>query len=257
MKNTTLTLLLLLPMMALSQSFEKRTFISVDSLELPYRILFPENYDSGGKYPLLIFLHGYGERGTDNEAQLVHGSNLFLEKENREQFPAIVVFPQCPAEENRWVPYEYAEGDGPWRVPFYEKASQPLQAVIELIEKLAEEEKVDQNRMYAMGLSMGGFGTFELIARMPDRFAAAVPICGGGNTATIGLYAKTTDLWIFHGDADKVVPVSNSRKMFEAIKKWQADVKYTEYPDVNHDSWTPTFAEPELLSWMFSHSLEK
>jgi len=104
---------------------------------------------------------------------------------------------------------------------------------------------------------MGGFGTFEMIARMPNHFAAAIPICGGGNTAIIGLYANTTDVWIFHGGADNVVPISNSKKMFQAIKKWNDKVKFTEYPDVGHDSWTPTFAEPELLPWMFSHSLEK
>jgi len=255
MKNFLLNCLCLsLPLLSLGQEFEKRSFTSSEGLTLPYRILFPENYDSGEKYPLLIFLHGYGERGTDNEAQLKHGSSLFLNKENRKNFPAIVVFPQCPAGDHRWSWYERGEGQEPWLVPFFEKAQPSLQAVIELTKKLIAETKVDTNRLYAMGLSMGGFGTFELIARMPNQFAAAVPICGGGNVATIGLYACTTDIWIFHGHADNVVPVSNSRKMFEAIKKWNTEVKYTEFPDVQHDSWTPAFAEPNLLEWIFGNT---
>lgn len=251
-KTSSYFLLMLLPVFTFGQGgYAKRTFESASGLTLPYRILFPENYKAGEKYPLLVFLHGYGERGTDNEAQLTHGSKLFLEKTNREKYPAIVIFPQCPAGENRWVPYERAEGDAPWRVPFFEEASGPLQAVIELVEHLIENEKVDTERLYAMGLSMGGFGTFELIARMPGRFAAAAPICGGGNAAVVGLYAGGTRLWVFHGDADNVVPVSNSRKMVKALKNWGADVKYTEYPGVNHGSWTPAFAEPKLLPFFF------
>ena len=235
-----------------AQEYEKHTFESSEGLQLPYRILFPENYESGQSYPLLVFLHGYGERGTDNEAQLAHGSSLFLNHENRAQFPAIVVFPQCPAGDMRWSWYERGDGDEAWRVPLYEKPQTALQAVIELVGKIMVEEKVDADRLYAMGLSMGGFGTFELIARMPGRFAAAVPICGGGNTAAIGLYGHDTKLWIFHGGADNVVPVANSRKMYEAIKQWDSEVKYTEYPGVNHESWTPTFAEPTLLPWLFA-----
>lgn len=258
MKNTlTLLLPLLLPLFVLGQGYEKRTFESSDGLSLPYRILFPENYKAGDKFPLLVFLHGYGERGTDNEAQLVHGSHLFTDKKNREQFPVIVVFPQCPAGEGSWSWYEPVAGNVAWQVPFHEKGQAPLQAVIELVEKLVAEEKVDTDRLYAMGLSMGGFGTFELIARMPGRFAAAAPICGGGNTAVTGLYAEQTALWVFHGDADSVVPVENSRKMVEALKIWGADMRYTEYPGVNHDSWTPAFAEPELLSWMFGERVRE
>lgn len=244
---------MLSPLLSFGQQYEKMTFESKDELTLPYRILYPENYGSGEKFPLVIFLHGYGERGTDNEAQLVHGSSMFLEKENREKYPAIVVFPQCPAGEGSWSWYERGAGDEPWKVPFYEQPQPPLQAVIELVEKLVAEEKVDTDRLYAMGLSMGGFGTFELIARMPGKFAAAAPICGGGNTAVIGLYGGQTDVWIFHGSADVVVPVSNSRKMYEAIKKWNPDVRYTEYPGVNHDSWNNAFAEPELMTWMFGN----
>ena len=245
-------LLLLLPLFIYGQQFEKMTFESSSGLQLPYRILYPENYKSGEKFPLVIFLHGYGERRartTKPNSCMVRV--CFLEKKNQEEFPAIVVFPQCPAGDGSWSWYKRGERDEAWKVPFFEEPRPSLQAVIELVEKLVADEQVDTDRLYAMGLSMGGFGTFELIARMPGRFAAAAPICGGANSAVAGLYAGNTEVWIFHGDADRVVPVANSRKIFETLKKWNPSVRYTEYPGVFHDSWNNAFAEPELLSWMF------
>ncbi len=218
---------------------------------LKYRILFPKNYSKDSIYPLVLFLHGAGERGNDNEAQLVHGADLFLKPENRKKYPAIVVFPQCKSF-HYWAHIEQLNPLKPeFKFPFYEISTKPMRQVMGMMEKLVREERVDQDRLYLMGLSMGGFGTFELLARWPGRFATAVPICGGGNAALIPMYGNDTRIWIFHGAKDTVVPVINSRKMYARLKAFGADVQYTEYPDAQHDSWTPAFNEPGLLDWLF------
>ncbi len=224
---------------------------------LNYRIFFPKNYQSGDKFPLVLFLHGAGERGDDNEAQLVHGAKLFISPENQEKYPAIIVFPQCP-KEMRWAEYATPDGstdDGSWATPFNKNPNPPMRLVMNLLDQLLMEEKIDKNRIYISGLSMGGFGTFDLLARKPNFFAAAAPICGGGNPEAVKRYAGSTDMWIFHGDKDDVVPVQNSQKMYRALKELGASVKYSEYPEVKHDSWTNAFAEQEFLAWMFSKKL--
>lgn len=229
----------------------EKTFISEKGDSLLYRIMFPENYQKTKKYPLLLFLHGAGERGRDNKLQLVHGASLFAREDIRQKYPAIVVLPQCP-ENTSWSFLDLSNRkDKNWSFPFYEEPLRPLGLVIELLQKLEMEESIDANRLYVSGLSMGGFGAFDLLARMPDKFAAAAPICGGGNAGVVGLYAGNTNLWIFHGALDRVVPVENSRKMFDALKKWKANVLYTEYPDYDHNSWDAVFADPEYLDWMF------
>ncbi|MEM9886837.1 MAG: alpha/beta hydrolase fold domain-containing protein [Bacteroidota bacterium] len=232
-------------------AFEKRTFLSSKEASLPYRILYPENYDQTKQYPLLLFLHGAGERGDDNEAQLVHGASLFLQQENRRKYPAIVVFPQCP-KDGYWAKVERSEDRSTWEFPFYDRVNPALGAVIELIDQLLVEESIDQNRIYVSGLSMGGMGTFELLSRRPDLFAAAAPICGGGNLAMAARHARNTAFWIFHGDADAVVPVDLSRNMYKRLQTLGADVKYSEYAGVNHNSWDNAFAEPNYLKWLFS-----
>jgi len=235
--------------------YEKRTYTNSEGEELPYRILYPENYDENQEYPLVLFLHGAGERGNDNALQLKHGAELFLKKENREQFPAIVVFPQC-AREDYWAYMERTES-GVRQFPYYAEPGTSLGLALELLNELIAEEGVDEDRLYLMGLSMGGMGTFETLARLPVRFAAAAPICGGGNTDLARLYAQNTDLWIFHGAEDVVVSPELSRAMYERLQTLGANVKYTEYPGVNHNSWENAFAEPDLLPWLFSKKREK
>ena len=260
MKITLLFFLSILSFTSLSSQdlavYEKQIFTGANAKTLPYRILYPANYDRTKAYPLVLFLHGSGERGNDNEKQLVHGARLFADPVNRSKYPAIVVFPQCP-KEGYWSEIDAAKGreTGEWSYPFYEKASLSMQLVIELLDKLMADESIDESRMYVAGLSMGGFGTFDLLNRFPNRFAAAMPICGGGNTHLAQLYAPYTKLWVFHGAKDDVVPPQNSRNMVKSLKKYGADVKYTEYPEANHNSWDPAFAESDLLSWLFSHSL--
>lgn len=233
--------------------YQKKIFISAGH-ELPYRILYPENYDKTKKYPLILFLHGAGERGTDNRKQLVHGAKLFLKDENRKSFPAIVVFPQCP-EDSYWSSVKIDRSKQPLQFEFdyTTNPTWPLVAANELVKKIIKEEAVDKSKVYVAGLSMGGMGTFESVYRYPDLYAAALPICGGGDATHYDKRVGKTAFWIFHGSADAVVNPQQSRDMEAKIKLLKIKNRYTEYPGVNHNSWDNAFAEPDFLSWMFSH----
>lgn len=238
--------------------YEKRIYLDANGDTLNYRILYPKNYDRTKQYPLILFLHGAGERGYDNEAQLTHGAKLFLQAENRKKYPAIVVLPQCKPAPDYWAHMVLNEQNGlRYReFPLKEAPNPSMKRVMELLAKLQNEEAIDQNRLYIMGLSMGGMGTFELLSRLPNTFAAAVPICGGGNVSQAVKYAKTTSLWIFHGGKDDVVLPLYSQQMYEALKAAGADVQYTLFPDANHNSWDPTFKQKGLLAWLFSKKLK-
>lgn len=237
--------------------FEKRIFVTDKGDSLPYRILFPENYDRSREYPMVLFLHGAGERGLDNEKQLTHGSDLFLDPDNRKKFPAIVVFPQCP-EDKYWIDISIRDKLRGKGVPDFEESikspSEELANVNELVEQLIAQESLDEKKLYVMGLSMGGFGTFETLARWPEKYAGAVAICGGGNISLTSRYKDETGIWITHGAKDDVVPVVLSQRVYHALKEQGADVRYTEFPEANHNAWDPTFAMPELLPWLFSNS---
>jgi len=225
---------------------------------LPYRILYPENYDRTKKYPVILFLHGSGERGRDNELQLTHGAKLFINAENRKNFPAIVIIPQCPLESS-WASTKADRTKQPVKFEFDYAAEPkwPLVAANELVKKIAKEEAVDAKRIYITGLSMGGMGTFESVFRYPELYAAALPVCGGGNTDLYDQRVKNTSFWVFHGAADAVVDVNLSRTMVEKLKTLKVKVIYSEYPGVNHNSWDNAFAEPTYLSWMFSQKRKK
>ena len=234
--------------------YEKKEFVFGEGKVLPYRILYPANYDKTKKYPLLLFLHGAGERGKDNEKQLAHGSKLFITEENRKNFPAIVVFPQCP-QESFWAVMKTDQTKQPAvrTFDYTVEPNWPLAAANELVKKISKEEGVDKSRVYISGLSMGGMGTFESVYRYPDMYAAALPICGGGDVNHYDKRVAKVPFWIFHGAADAVVNVKLSQEMVEKLKSLKAEVKYSEYPGVNHDSWNKAFAEPDYLSWMLSH----
>lgn len=236
--------------------YEKNIFITQSGDTLPYRILYPEHYDPAKTYPLVLFLHGAGERGKDNEKQLTHGAGLFLQEKNRLEFPAIVVFPQCPPE-SYWASVRSERKEMPYVFHFdYSRPSTwPLEASVALVKKIRMEEGVDKDRIYLMGLSMGGMGTFEILARHEGLFAAAVPVCGGADL-NYSEKLESTPLWIFHGENDKVVDVKNSREIYSKLKSGKGNVRYTEYPGVGHDSWNNAFAEPQLLPWMFSNRLK-
>lgn len=236
-------------------AFEKRTFIR-NGDTLLYRILLPLNYPKGKKYPVILFLHGSGERGNDNTAQLVHGGSLFMDSTVRQKYPAIVVFPQCPSGTS-WVGYKAKQDSTGKRMLALEEGT-PIQRSLELtkllMDSLAGSKRVNKHRLYVGGLSMGGFGTFDLLQRYPSYFAAAFPICGGGRPEDATKYAKQLPLWIFHGGADDVVNPDWSRNIVAALKQAGVNVKYTEYPGVKHNSWDNAFAEPDLLPWLMAQS---
>lgn len=233
--------------------FEKKTFVSSRGDTLPYRILYPENYDKSKKYPLVLFLHGGGERGRDNEKQLTNGVKVFLKEENRKKFPCIVIAPQC-MEDSGWSSAQYDRTQRPiqFNFDYTRPISKALLAVQELTYDVVTKEPVQKKQVYVTGLSMGGMGTYEIIYRNPGLFAAAAAICGGGDAGKYDKKTAATKFWIFHGDADDVVEVKHSRAMRDRLKELNADVKYTEYPGVNHNSWDAAYAEPELLPWLFN-----
>jgi len=234
--------------------FKKEIFVhGRDTLK--YRILYPTQYDINKKYPVVLFLHGAGERGNDNEKQLVHGSGLFLDSVNRSQFPTFVIFPQCP-QNSYWAKMKRelngeADSLGNFMFTSTGEPNKPLALVQQLIDSFVQTPQVNADQVYIGGLSMGGMGTFEMLWRRPGLFAAAFAICGGGDPKKVTEYAQGFPIWVFHGDNDKVVPVSNSRLMVNSLKAAGAKVTYTEYPGVGHDSWNNAFKEPALLDWLF------
>lgn len=230
-----------------SSVFERHHFHQ----ELPYRLLYPKNYQADKQYPLLLFLHGAGERGNENEVPLTHISPLLLDKTNRENYPCFALVPQCP-EEARWVEVHW--GLKAHQMP--EKPSKPLQMTVELLDSLQQVLPIDTDRLYVTGLSMGGFGTWDLISRYPGKFAAAVPVCGGGDEAQAAKI-KHLPIWAFHGALDQVVLPSRSRNMVEALQALGAKPRYTEYPKVYHGSWKPAYQEKELLAWLFAQKRQE
>jgi predicted peptidase len=217
-----------------------------DKESLNYRLLRPAADAAQKSYPLVLFLHGAGERGSDNQAQLKHMVAMFTTTEARKKYPCFVLAPQCPAEE-KW-------SDVNWFAPTHrqpEKAARPMALAIKLIGALQKTEPIDPRRLYLMGLSMGGYGTWDAVVRYPGLFAAAVPVCGGGDETQAAAIAKLP-IWAFHGSNDGAVPVARSRNMIEALRKAGGSPKYTEYPNVGHGSWVPASKEPGLLPWLFA-----
>ena len=233
--------------------YQKRVFINGKDT-LNYRVLYPENYKEGSAYPLIVFLHGSGERGNDNESQLSHGGDLFLKDSVRKQFPAIVIFPQSPAD-STWSLFK-GKRDG---TPTFNHSlnigelTTPERLVKLLMDSFSQKGIADSKRIYLGGLSLGGFGTYDLVIHYPDYFDAAFPICGQANVPLYVEKAAAVPLWIFHGALDNVVSPQPDRELAKALASAGAkNVKYTEYPNANHNSWDASFAEPELLPWLFS-----
>lgn len=245
-----LCLLLVWAAASSQEAFLRKDYVSDRGDTLRYRLLEPETLEPGAKYPLVLFLHGAGERGTDNEKQLKHGAQMWLNPVNREQYPAFVLMPQCPPDDY-WAyigrPASLQPSDMPVDVPL----SPLLRILEELLDTWLAKPEIDKNRIYIMGLSMGGMGTYDLAIRHPDLFAAAIPICGTVNPARFTPALKQVKFRIFHGDADNVVPVEGSRAAYRALKELGVDVKYTEFPGCMHESWNPAFNLPDFMSWLF------
>lgn len=252
------TLYLALPFLAQAQTnsaFDRGSYISKTDT-LAYRILFPKKFDPSKKYPLIIVLHGAGERGNDNDAQLKYGPKLFLNDTIRQNYPAIVVFPQCP-NNSFWANVKFDQNAAGKYIFNFQEGGAPttaMHALLGLVDQMLDKPFVNKKQVYVGGLSMGGMGTFEILRRKPNTFAAAFAICGGDNTNNVNKYAKKVPLWIFHGQKDSVVPFDHSQVVVDALKAAGADPKFTIYPNDDHNSWDDAFAEPQLLPWLFSHS---
>lgn len=237
--------------------FEKKEFVK-GSDTLKYRILYPEEFSKDSIYPVVLFLHGAGERGNDNESQLTHGSDLFLKEENRKNFPAVVIFPQVP-KDDYWANVEVHRESFPLKFDFHntDEPTTSMRLAMELLDQYAAEKYVDTTRLYVGGLSMGGMGTFELISRKPETFAAAFAICGAADTSIAEKYRDGFFIWVFHGLQDNVVAPHFGKDMAAAINKAGGNANLTLYKDANHNSWDSAFAEPNLMSWLFSHQKEQ
>ena len=219
---------------------EKRTFKArtVKAAQLEYLLFLPAGYkeDKEKRWPLMLFLHGAGERGKDLAKVTVHGPPKLVKE--KADFPFILVSPQCPAGQT-WSD----------------------DALLGLLDEMMKKHRVDPARVYLTGLSMGGYATWSLGTKYPERFAAIAPICGGGDLLPVLLPAqgkqaalKRLPVWAFHGAKDSLVELSESERMVDALKKaGNANVKLTVYPEADHDSWTETYNNQELYDWMLQH----
>ena len=233
--------------------YEKHIFVYRGDTLL-YRLLLPENYNPGKTYPMVLFLHGSGERGNDNEAQLTHGADLFLRDSVRKNYPAIIVFPQCAAQDS-WANMSSKNDSSGKRIFQFKnngKTTKSMWLVERLVRNIINLYPVTRKQLYVGGLSMGGMGTFEIVRRNPKLFVAAFPICGGADSS-IAKKIKNVNWWIFHGAKDQTVDPMYSQIMARALQQEKASVMFTLYPEAEHNSWDNAFAEPGLLPWLFSN----
>ncbi len=238
------------------EAFEERTFsfTSADGKvrDFRYRLLRPQAVEPGRKYPVILFLHGAGERGDDNRKQLLYLPESMATAERRAKYPCFLIAPQCPAEE-RWADVDWSAAEAE---PLSDAPAPPLRAALGMLQEVMRDEAVDANRVYLTGLSMGGYGSWDLAVRHPELFAAVAPICGGGDESQAARLVGIP-VWAFHGDEDAAVPVARSRNMITAIKAAGGTPKYTEYPGFGHHSWVPAYADDSgLLDWMFAQRRE-
>jgi predicted peptidase len=230
--------------------FVKMSF-HYESLSIPYRILYPEDFSTDKQWPLVFFLHGAGERGTDNERQLIHGAQMFIDSAS--SYPAIVIFPQC-TENDWWANNSTGEihpnGFPPFKSTSFDTVNPSMDVLESLIEHWYSTDFIDKKRIYICGISMGAMGTNQLLAKFPDRFAAGISIAG-----IAPLYfseeLSQTPVWVFHGKMDEVVNVNHSKEYIRKVEQYSDQHLLTLYDSVNHDSWNRAFEEKELLAWLF------
>lgn len=233
---------------AQSDRFEPGVFKSTNGDSLQYRLLIPD-YNPVRDYPLVIFLHGSGERGNDNQAQLKWGIQQLASDEMMKSFPCFVLAPQCPSND-WWSNYDNLP-DG--QLSLKEDTGKAMSLMMDLAESLITNLNIDTNRIYITGLSMGGYGTFDAISRFPDLFASAIPVCGGGDT-TKAAAIKDLPMWIITGSEDTVVDPKLSTDMLLALNKEGARPGFTLYPETGHFSWLAAYSDPMIWAWLFRQS---
>lgn len=238
---------------AQSRQFCHRVFEASNGQQLPYQVLYPTDFNPNAAYPLLLFLHGAGERGTDNERQTLHGGEMLASNSNLNN--VIIVAPQCP-EEDYWVNIARPSAT-PRQFPLSAPATASMNAVKELIDCLVGCGFVDTARIYGTGLSMGAMGILDLTMRFPQLFAAVEPICGGINTDRLAKYCGPTAFRFFHGSLDDVVPVQFSQNANATLLASGVETSLIEYPEANHNSWDSAFAEPTFIGWLLEHRLSE
>ena len=225
---------------------EAKVWNGADGGTLPYRLHVPATLDRARRYPMVVHMHGAGSRGTNNLDQIRTGGADFISWATRRGEEYVFVAPQCPLNA-KWV-------DSPWgaRQSIMKESPTPhLKMAMELLDDIMKRYPVDRNRVYVMGISMGGYATWELLQRRPGMFAAALPCCGGGDEKLADRLADVA-VWAFHGAKDGVVPVCRSRNMVEAMKSaGNRSVRYTEYASRAHKVWTPVFGDAAVFEWLF------
>lgn len=231
--------------------FEAREYTGTTGKRIAYRLYVPLDYDPDKEYPILLVLHGAGERGYDNQKQMVHMLPQLFNMKDTPVTGAIVVCPQCP-EGNQWV-------DTPWANGSYSidkvKISDELLTVMEILDELYMEFSVDEDRYYVMGLSMGGFGTWDLLMRYPDTFAAGIPICGGADPSAAERLVNVP-IRTFHGSADSAVPVRGTREMAAALEAAGSTVyTYEEFAGAEHGIWNTVASRSDVIEWLFAQDL--
>jgi predicted peptidase len=247
MKAFLVAILLLLSSVASAadySAFEAHVFKSRQG-SIPYRLLKPNQIEAGKKYPLVLVLHGFGERGTDNEKQLKDFAPLFLKSAVRDKFPCFVVVPQAPGS---WI--EHAVFDKP--IPLSAKPTSALALTVELVESTTKKDPVDPDRIYLLGYSNGACGVWDLLERLPRSWAAAVPMAGAGDPSHIAA-AKSVPIWAFHGSKDPTIPIERMHEMESALHAAGGHPLYTIVKDgVHYDAKAKALADPSLLPWMFA-----
>ncbi len=233
----------------IKNKFASEEFVTADGFHLPYRIYVPSDYDASKFYPLVLLLHGAGERGNDNIAQLKNGICEMFKHPDSPIHSAIVIAPQCP-ENEQWV---YVRT---WSECIYSTdkipKSAPLKAAYELLSEVRGHYSIDADRIYITGISMGGFGTWDLLVRHGDTFAAAAPVCGGCDVSKAELL-KDIPIMTFHGALDPTVPPTSTRAMYAAIKNaGGTKIYYEEIPNAGHCIWDEVYAKKELATWLFA-----
>jgi predicted peptidase len=253
---------------------------------LPFRLFIPKDYRASEKFPLILFLHGAGERGSDNTRPVADnlGALIFARDSNQAKHPAFILAPQCPASPNQWVDVPWGNGN---YVQDRTPISNELRNVVDMLDSLLQVYSIDTNRLYAVGSSMGGFGTWDMVTRYPKKFAATIPVVGAGDPTKMGLIAHM-GIWAHHGDADPTVPVSGSRNMMKALeaagrklyftdcdfKSCQGPPKakvedtvsgrnpprhvYSEYKGLDHGLWYSAYSRYNgMVDWLFSFSKQE